>query len=261
MARTKSTNLGDRFGKLVVTRLWRERRESGEGWKYLCEMKCDCGGTRISERGQVQSGKFNGECLACSGNAGGKKTHGHSMSRKDKDPIGYSCYTRWQSMKRRCYKEYDSHYKNYGARGIQVCERWLNSYENFLEDMGFPPSQEYQIDRIDNDGDYEPSNCRWVSRTENSRNKSNNRMITANGETKTLSAWSESSGIKRETIAMRLNRGYSPEDAISHDFAPNKIITPLGEFKSISECSRATGLSVSGVHNRIKSKSFPDWHK
>lgn len=91
-----------------------------------------------------------------------KKTHGKAFS---------SEYNSWQHMKRRCTNENYHAYHRYGARGIKVCDRWLNSFENFYADMGDKPTPEHQLDRIDNDGNYEPNNCRWVTPKENSNNR------------------------------------------------------------------------------------------
>lgn len=209
-----SVSIGDKFGNLSVVSFFDAYRPSGKK-KLMATCECECGALVNVEKYNLSNGNTT-KCRNCAilSRANKKSTHGHSMSRKESDPIGYNCYTRWQAIKRRCYKEYDSHYKHYGARGIKMCDRWLESYESFLCDMGLPPTKDHQIDRIDNNGDYEPSNCRWVERKVNARNKRNNRMITANGETMTLVEWSEKTGLKRECIAARLKRGWSTEKAL-----------------------------------------------
>lgn len=260
MSKVKLVNEGDIFGGMRVIQTGRERRKSGEGWKYFTKLLCNCGNVRTVETGNLKKPSFNPQCLSCSGNAGGKLKHGASMAYRDKDPEKYNCYTRWQSMKRRCYKEYDSRYVRYGGRGIKVCDRWLNSFENFLEDMGLPPNKDYQIDRINNDGNYEPSNCRWVSQKDNGRNKSNNRVIEAFGKSQTLSAWEEETGIKREAIAMRLNRGWKAEDALSKS-KPKKYSVNGAKYSSLSELSKQYGISLSGANSRIASSSYPEWKK
>lgn len=78
---------------------------------------------------------------------------------------------RWHHMKTRCYDESYHSFHRYGGRGIKVCDRWLNSFQSFIDDMGYPPFEKAQLDRIDNDGNYEPSNCRWVTAKENSNNR------------------------------------------------------------------------------------------
>ncbi len=209
-------NIGDRFHALTVLSVGFGVRPSGKK-KYICECSCDCGEVITVETCNLASGNTK-KCTNCAviSRAEKRSKHKASMSYKDKNPELYSCYTRWQAIKRRCYKEGDSHYKNYGARGIKMCDRWINSFENFLIDMGLPPTRKHQIDRIDNNGDYEPKNCRWVVAKVNARNKSNNRVLEAKGLSMTLVAWAEKTGIKRETISMRIKRGWSIERALGY---------------------------------------------
>jgi hypothetical protein len=120
----------------------------------------------------------------------------------------------WYDMRRRCYAVERADYKDYGGRGIKVCERWLSSFECFYEDMGSKPSPAHSIDRIDNDGDYCPENCRWATSKEQAINRSNNRLLTHNGITKTLKEWSDDAGISFSAFWLRLARGWTMEQAL-----------------------------------------------
>lgn len=184
--------------------------------RYMARCLCKCLTLITVEKSNLSTGNTK-QCKSCANSTRSKKhvRHGCSISMKYSNPDGYNLYTRWQSMKRRCYLETDSHYKNYGGRGISVCDRWINSFEAFAEDMGNPPTKSHQIDRIDNNGNYEPSNCRWVSIKKNSNNKTNSKIIFAFGREMTQAQWSEETGIKRETIAMRLRRGWPAELALT----------------------------------------------
>ncbi len=102
----------------------------------------------------------------------------------------------------RCTNPKDSAYKNYGGRGVKVCKRWLK-FENFIEDMGDRPGSKH-LDRINNDGDYKKSNCRWVTRKENNNNARSNIMVTYKGRTQTLAQWCDELGLKHEPIRVRL---------------------------------------------------------
>lgn len=119
-------------------------------------------------------------------------------------------------MKERCYNPKDSSYYRYGGRGIGVCDRWLNSFENFLEDVGEPPDPSMTLDRYPNqDGNYEPGNVRWATAQEQHRNKSTNRLIEYNGETLPLIVWCERLNLKYTTTQMRLDSGWPVEAAFT----------------------------------------------
>jgi hypothetical protein len=121
-------------------------------------------------------------------------------------------------MKRRCYDKSQESYSRYGERGIKVCERWLNSFKAFCEDMGKRPSNEHTIERIDNSADYAPDNCKWATRKEQAYNRRSNHWITHQGATKTISQWADYLGIKRTTLMMRINHYKWP---IEKAFAKN----------------------------------------
>lgn len=137
-----------------------------------------------------------------------QKTHGHWSPSN----LTYRC---WQTIRQRCYNKNHDQYKNYGGRGISVCGRWLESFENFLADMGEKPSASHSIDRINNDGNYEPSNCRWSTSKEQCSNRRGLNMITHAGETRPLDVWSKSLGFHPATIRTRLKTGLTFEQAIS----------------------------------------------
>lgn len=122
----------------------------------------------------------------------------------------------WTNMRRRCADRSKPEYKNYGGRGIKVCARWRNSYEAFLSDMGRRPSSLHSIERIDNDGNYEPKNCKWALRYDQARNRRDNIPITFMGVTKCRADWADDLGISRTTLRGRLDRhGWSVERALT----------------------------------------------
>jgi len=132
-------------------------------------------------------------------------------------------YRVYASMIQRCEDVEHRAFSRYGGRGIKVCKRWRISFTNFLLDMGPRPSLLHSIDRKDNDGDYEPTNCRWATDKEQARNSSHNVLITVSGETHCMSEWEEIKGFPRATVWQRINKlGWSPEQA---------VMTPLPEGK------------------------------
>lgn len=119
-------------------------------------------------------------------------------------------------MKRRCYAPKTDRYPQYGGRGIRVCARWLGSFENFYADMGPKPTPRHSLDRIDVEGNYEPTNCRWATRTEQARNTTRNRLITHNGVRKTLVEWAECAGMSSDLLRNRIDRyGWNIARALS----------------------------------------------
>lgn len=113
-------------------------------------------------------------------------------------------YFTWRSMRTRCNNPSFKSYANYGGRGVKVCDRWQKSFKAFVEDMGPKPDPTYQLDRIDNDGDYTPENCRWVSRSKNLSNTRRNNLVTYQGETKTITQWASIIGISPNTFKWRV---------------------------------------------------------
>jgi hypothetical protein len=127
-------------------------------------------------------------------------------------------YRTWQNMIQRCTNQNRNGYADYGGRGIRVCGRWLdpeNGFLNFLEDMGLRPTEKHSIDRIDVDGNYEPSNCRWTTDWEQSRNTRRNHNWTIDGRTQCKADWAAEKGIDKGTLEDRLRRGWSSERALN----------------------------------------------
>ena len=118
-------------------------------------------------------------------------------------------------MNRRCGNPKDAAYRHYGGRGITVCDRWRDSFDAFIADMGKRPSRTHSIDRIDNDRGYSPENCRWATRAQQARNKRSSRYLTVGDRTMVAVDWSRETGLSISTITGRLKRGWSPERAIS----------------------------------------------
>jgi hypothetical protein len=138
-----------------------------------------------------------------------ERNHKHGMSHS-------STYEIYMGMMKRCYNPKTANYHDYGGRGIAVCDRWRESFVNFLEDMGERPADK-SLDRYpDMNGNYEPGNCRWATRSEQNRNKRNNRFIEFNGEVLTLSEWARKIGVHHVTIISRIDvRGWTIERALT----------------------------------------------
>jgi hypothetical protein len=193
---------GKRFNKLEVIEFTNNRNSSGE-FLWLCQ--CDCGNKTEVSTNDIK----NGYIKSC-GCLKGKNQFENPKHLYQKH---YHLYQRWKGIKKRCYNPNYESYDIYGDRGIKVCDAW-QEFESFLEwslENGFNKS--LQIDRIDSNGDYEPSNCRWVTPKENSNNKRNNRLITIDGEEKTVAEWARIAGVTKKTITDRINRGW-PKDQL-----------------------------------------------
>lgn len=196
--------VGKRFGRLLVLKILPMKTKNA---KALCE--CRCGNKKIVDvyRVRTRSTKSCG-CL------NHKLKHGRSKTPE---------FGVWRDMRLRCFNPDRVSYPNYGGRGISVCPRWDKSFRAFLSDMGERPTPKHSIERIDNDGDYKPSNCRWATRIEQASNQRTNRLITAGGVTKTLTQWSRDIGVCRSSIANRIKYGMPPELAVYFPKHPSGI--------------------------------------
>jgi len=118
-------------------------------------------------------------------------------------------------MRARCYSPTEHNFGDYGGRGIGVCARWMSSFAEFLADMGPRPSPLHTIERINNDADYGPGNCRWATRKEQARNRRSSRLLNVEGRVATLAEWAEISVFKLTTLHARLKTGMTPEQAVA----------------------------------------------
>lgn len=149
-------------------------------------------------------------------NLGANDTDVYASRRKWKNPAGTRTYYVWRSMRHRCCNPSNASWMHYGGRGITVCERWVNDYDAFFEDMGEAPEGK-SLERVDVNKGYSPENCIWGTDIEQGRNRRNNRLLTYNGRTMCLSEWAEFLGIKTDTLHRRLNVYQMPlEKALSH---------------------------------------------
>lgn len=182
-----------------------DRVENNKIGNKMYDCLCQCGKRAVAKGLSLNNGDVvSCGCFRHSGDA--QRTHGECGKTVE--------YGVWGKMKGRCNNVKNKNYHRYGGRGIKVCDRWLDSFEMFLVDMGRRPSNKHQIDRKDNDGDYCPSNCRWVTSLVNNRNRSNNNMIDSAGDVRTLSTWLEDLGIPSSTYKSRRKRGLSPLQAL-----------------------------------------------
>lgn len=197
---------GQKFGRLTVI----ERAENAKQGQARWMCQCDCG-TKTVVMGKLLRNGNTQSCGCLHKEITGYKhrIHGQSETR---------VYRIWCGMKNRCYNSNIPAYKNYGGRGITVCDEWQHDFKSFYDwSMTNGYSDELTIDRINPDGNYEPTNCRWVTVKEQQSNKRNNHLITYNGETHTAKQWSEIKGIKRTTLEERLKRGWSVQKTLTEN--------------------------------------------
>lgn len=201
------TKIGDKYGKLTII-----ERNKGV---FTCF--CDCGEKRLVKLTKLLD---KNEPVTSCGKTGCRKSRKNTALKHGKRYT--PTYNIWSGMKDRCNNLNNANYIYYGGRNIQVCKRWLDSFSNFLEDMGERPTNQHSLDRIDNNGSYTPENCRWATAKEQANNTRNNRYISFDGETKTLSQWADSQNIQKQTISSRIKNGWSLEKALT---TPAKKVT------------------------------------
>lgn len=163
----------------------------------------------------------------------------------------------WTNIKARCYNPKRKDYKNYGGRGIQMCDSWRCSFKSFLDYIGCAPAKEYSIDRIDNNGNYEPGNVRWATKKTQSNNKRNSIIISYDGHTRTLSEWSRELNISYSAAfrAIKLNKNTVGVDQAFIDWLAPKSKLPIYKERSTKPTNRSRTKKV-----RIKKRQEPKYY-
>lgn len=193
---------GKRFSNLIA-----EYPIKNKHGRFSWSCLCNCGNRRIVEGAGLTNGKTKScGCLKAKMIGLRSITHGHTKNRKTTPE--YRC---WNSIKERCLNPKCAHFKNYGGRGISLCERWKKSFQNFYNDMGKKPALKSSIERKNNHGNYCPSNCVWADRVEQANNNRHNRVIKWNGIKKTASQWALHLKINPQIIYQRLHRNWPLE--------------------------------------------------
>lgn len=193
--------VGERFGRLTTQRRFVKDRMS---W-WVCV--CDCGNTHVTRANALARGLVRSCGCLRKQSKPWKRTHGLTH---------HPLYRVYHSMRDRCYRKTDKEYPNYGARGIDICQEWLNSFENFYS-WAMQNGYEHglSIDRIDVNKGYTPDNCRWVDFKQQAQNKRNNRNLTLHNETHCVTEWARILCVPAGTIKSRIRRGWTIEKALT----------------------------------------------
>lgn len=247
---------GKKFGRLTVVEFAGRKLPGRLKWKCIC----DCGvvlivvGTDLSHGNTTSCGCKKREIQSTYGQRA--KSEWATVHGMDGTPI----YRRWCGMIERCCNSKSKHFTRYGRRGITVCDRWRYSFENFYDDMGSPPSSDLSIDRINNNGNYEPGNCRWATKTEQALNRRNNNYLEFNGKRLSISEWSDAIGINKQTICERIKCGMTIDMILSPEkftkSTRNRRFTTVlewnGEDLTVDEWSRRINVPWRTIFDRIK---------
>lgn len=206
---------GHRFGKLTAIRSMK-RPERPKAVYWIC--KCDCGNETVVFVGHLTHNHTTScGCHHLKRASESHYKHGHSGNGGKRKAS--TEYESWCKMKERCCNPENPSFHYYGGRGIKICDRWLESFQNFIDDMGSKPPG-MSIERIDVNGNYEPSNCKWATRYEQSNNRRNNIRVEIGGVTKNLTQWCVELGLNKGAIHGRLAKGWPPLEALQ---------TPVGK--------------------------------
>jgi hypothetical protein len=197
-----------KYGRLTIVEIVGKNAK----WQKLVRCVCECGSDGVFRLDHVKSGRSKScGCLNREATAARNARHG-GCRRSGRQPE----FSVWIGMRDRCFNPRCESYPRYGARGITVCDKWRTSYGAFIKDVGRRPSKAHALERINNNGNYEPGNVKWATRVEQCNNRSTNRLVEMGGRTMTLAEWSRiTPHLKYSTIQRRLKAGWEPEKALT----------------------------------------------
>lgn len=249
--KTRLDITGEVYGFLQAIEFRGKTKWSQAIWLFRC-IADGCGREIEVPAHQARNGNNKScGCMTRKLKLASKITHGASKT---------SVYGSYKAMLRRCYDTEDAMHHRYGGRGIKVCERWLGDLgaANFLADMGEKPSPEHTIERINNDGNYSPENCRWATRAEQADNRCTTRHVAVDGHTLSQAAWDRHLGNGLNIVGDRIRRGWSKEDAITKPVTKHKHdITHNGKTMSTHAWEVQLGLGHGTIAYRIKKLGWP----
>lgn len=215
---SRINHIGKKYNRLTPI----EDVGSGAGQSRLWRCQCDCGNETVVLACHMVSGHTKScGCAQVEMISAAKYRLEHSYARGRTQGTNRSEYNTWCGIKGRCLNPNQKTYAAYGAKGIEICDRWLkgedglSGFRCFISDMGDKPSPQHTIDRISPLGNYEPNNCRWLTMEGQNNNRTNNVKITAFGRILNMGQWEKETGLDRHTIKRRLANGWCPEDALS----------------------------------------------
>lgn len=203
---------GQVFGRLTVLGPCGYTTEGQARWTCRCE----CGKTTEVGGGKLRRGTTR-SCGCLSVETTVARSTKHNLAHRGKVIPEYRV---WNTMKLRCNNPKITGYKDYGGRGISVCQRWRDSFADFIADMGRRPTSRHTIERADTNGNYEPSNCSWQTYAVQNRNRRDNRNITFNNRTQNVTDWATELGLKKGTLFHRLDSGWSVNKAFTTPARP-----------------------------------------
>lgn len=237
---------GQRFHRWTVLSREPNRIDAHGHIKVIWLCQCDCGTTRCIDAGSLRSGVSKScGCYKSEVTANRNRKWKHTDGR---------LHGIWKNMIDRCYRPTCSEYKNYGGRGVTVCDGWKDSFDEFYE---WAYSHGYQsdltIDRIDVNDSYSPTNCRWADRKTQANNRTNNLWIEYNGQRQTAQQWADQTGLQAQLIAQRIENGWSVADALTKPVQQKTYtITVDGVTRTPGEWGELIGLSADAILRRLR---------